>query len=84
MPSDGAQTGGIIHSVTVIQAAILRQGLRLVSGIDVRTVVIALFEKTGSVTKLACAMDHSALEVTLGYLRKLERTELTTDDMPSL
>lgn len=48
------------------------------------TAAIALFEKTGSVTKLSRAMDHSSLEVTLGYLRNLGRTELTTDDMPSL
>ena len=48
------------------------------------TAAIALLEKTGSVTKLSRAMDHSSLEVTLGYLRNLGRTELTADDMPSL
>jgi len=38
--------------------------------------------KTGSITKLQKAMGHSSMTVSLTYLRGLEVTELTEEDMP--
>ena len=43
---------------------------------------IEIFKRTGSLTKLQRAMGHSSLQVSLTYLRGLEVTELTEDDMP--
>ena len=45
---------------------------------------IEIFKRTGSLTKLQRAMGHSSLQVSLTYLRALEVTELTEDDMPNL
>ena len=45
---------------------------------------IEIFKRTGSLTKLQKAMGHSSLQVSLTYLRGLEVTELTEEDMPSL
>ena len=39
MPSARAQAARNVHRIPVVQAALLRQGLQLVAGIDVRTVV---------------------------------------------
>ena len=38
--------------------------------------------RPGSLTKLQRAMGHSSLQVSLTYLRGLEVTELTEEDMP--
>ncbi len=43
-----------------------------------------LFSRTGDLRKLSTAMGHSSLEVTLGYLKHMARTELTAADMPML
>jgi integrase len=43
---------------------------------------IEIFKRTGSLTKLQSAMGHYSLQVSLTYLRGLEVTELTEDDMP--
>ena len=43
---------------------------------------IEIFKRTGSLTKLQRAMGHSSLQVSLTYLRGLEVTELTEEDMP--
>ena len=43
---------------------------------------IEIFKRTGSLTKLQKAMGHSSLQVSLTYLRGLEVTELTDEDMP--
>ena len=43
---------------------------------------IEIFKRTGSLTKLQSAMGHSSLQVSLTYLRGLEVTDLTEDDMP--
>ena len=43
---------------------------------------IEIFKRTGSLTKLQNAMGHSSLHVSLTYLRGLEVTELTVEDMP--
>jgi integrase len=45
---------------------------------------IEIFKRTGSLTKLQSAMGHSSLQVSLTYLRGLEVTELTEDDMPKV
>ena len=45
---------------------------------------IEIFKRTGSLTKLQRAMGHSSLQVSLTYLRGLEVTELTEEDMPIL
>lgn len=46
------------------------------------TGAINIYKRTGSLTKLQQAMGHSSLQVSLTYLRGLEVTELTEDDMP--
>jgi len=43
---------------------------------------IETFKRTGSLTKLQRAMGHSSLQVSLTYLRGLEVTALTEEDMP--
>ena len=43
---------------------------------------IEIFKRTGSLTKLQRAMGHSSLQVSLTYLRGLEVTELTEEDIP--
>jgi integrase len=48
------------------------------------TAALELFNRTGDIRKLSAAMGHSSLEVTLGYLKHMARTELTADDMPRL
>ena len=48
------------------------------------TAALDLFSRTGDLRKLSAAMGHSSLEVTLGYLKHMARTELTSDDMPML
>lgn len=45
---------------------------------------IDIFKRTGSLTKLQKAMGHSNLNVSLTYLRGLEISELTENDMPKL
>ena len=45
---------------------------------------IEIFKRTGSLTKLQRAMGHSSLQVSLTYLRGLEVTELTEEDMPNI
>ena len=46
------------------------------------TGAINIYKRTGSLTKLQQAMGHSSLQVSLTYLRGLEVTELTEEDMP--
>lgn len=48
------------------------------------TAALDLFSRTRDLRKLSSAMGHSSLEVTLGYLKHMARTELTADDMPLL
>ena len=43
---------------------------------------IEIFKRTGSITKLQKAMGHSSINVSLTYLRGLEVSELTEEDMP--
>ena len=43
---------------------------------------IDIFKRIGSITKLQKAMDHSTINVSLTYLRGLEVSELTENDMP--
>ena len=43
-----------------------------------------LFARTGDLRKLSAAMGHNTLEVTLGYLKHMARTELSQEDMPQL
>jgi hypothetical protein len=43
---------------------------------------IEIFKRTDSLTKLQKAMGHSAINVSLTYLRGLEVAELTEQDMP--
>lgn len=45
---------------------------------------IDIFKRTGSLTKLQKAMGHSNLNVSLTYLRGLEVSDLTENDMPKL
>ena len=45
---------------------------------------IEIFKRTGSLTKLQRALGHSSLQVSLTYLRGLEVTELTEEDMPQI
>ena len=42
MPSARTQAPRIVHRIPVVKPAILRQGLRLVAGIDVRTEVVSM------------------------------------------
>ena len=46
------------------------------------TGAIEIFKRTGSITKLQKAMGHSAINVSLTYLRGLEIAELKEEDMP--
>lgn len=48
------------------------------------TAALNLFSRSGDLRKLSTAMGHSSLEVTLGYLKHMARTELTAADMPML
>ena len=41
-----------------------------------------IYKRTGSLSKLQPAMGHSALAVSLTYLRVLEVSELEEEDMP--
>ena len=41
-----------------------------------------MYKRTGSLSKLQPAMGHSALAVSLTYLRGLEVSELKESDMP--
>jgi integrase len=43
---------------------------------------IDIFKRTNSITKLQKAMGHSTINVSLTYLRGLEVSELTENDMP--
>ena len=43
---------------------------------------IDIFKRTNSITKLQNAMGHSTINVSLTYLRGLEVSELTENDMP--
>ena len=45
---------------------------------------IDIFKRTGSITKLQKAMGHSTINVSLTYLRGLEVSELTENDMPKI
>jgi len=48
------------------------------------TGAIDIFKRTSSLTKLQQAMGHSSLNVSLTYLRGLEVTELSQEDMPRI
>ena len=43
-----------------------------------------IFKRTGSITKLQKVMRHFSLKVSLTYLRDLEVTELTGENMPQV
>ena len=45
---------------------------------------IDIFKRTGSLNKLQSAMGHSSMLVSLTYLRGLEVTQLSVEDMPTL
>ena len=45
---------------------------------------IEIFKRTGSITKLQKAMEHSSINVSLTYLRGLEIAELKEEDMPNI
>ena len=45
---------------------------------------INIFKRTGSLTKLQQSLGHSSLKVSLTYLRGLEVTDLTEEDMPTI
>ena len=45
---------------------------------------IDIFKRTGSIAKLQKAMGHSTINVSLTYLRGLEISELTENDMPKI
>ena len=42
---------------------------------------IDLFKRTGYISKLQSSMGHSSIKFSLTYLRDLEVTELTEEDM---
>jgi len=44
--------------------------------------VYLIYKRTGSLSKLQQTMGHSALAVSLTYLRGLEVSELKEEDMP--
>ena len=48
------------------------------------TAAIDIYTRTGSLSKLQKAMGHSNLNVSLTYLRGLNVTELSEEDMPKL
>ena len=48
------------------------------------TGAINVFERTRSLVKLQTVMGHSDLKVTLTYLRGLQISRLTVDDMPEV
>ena len=62
------------------QSNLLEQGQTLYS--FRHSGAIEIFKRTGSITKLQKAMGHSSINVSLTYLRGLEVTELTEEDMP--
>jgi integrase len=62
------------------QSNLLEQGQTLYS--FRHSGAIEIFKRTGSITKLQKAMGHSSLNISLTYLRGLEITELTEEDMP--
>ena len=62
------------------QSNLLEQGQTLYS--FRHSGAIDIFKRTGSLTKLQKAMGHSNINVSLTYLRGLEVTELTEEDMP--
>lgn len=43
-----------------------------------------IYKRTGSLSKLEKAMEHSSLTVSLTYLRGLEVSELEENDMPMI
>lgn len=45
---------------------------------------VKVYEKTGSLTKLQQVMGHSSLQVSLTYLRGLNITQLSLEDLPSI
>ena len=64
------------------RSKLLEQGQTLYS--FRHTGAIEIFKRTGSITKLQKAMGHSTINVSLTYLRGLEVSELTENDMPKI
>jgi len=64
------------------QSKVLKKGQTLYS--FRHSGAIDIFKRTGSITKLQKAMGHSTINVSLTYLRGLEVSELTENDMPKI
>ena len=68
------------RSVQIIQSNLIEQ--RQTVYLFRHTGAIEIYKRTGSITKLKKAMEHSSINVSLTYRRGLEIPELTEDDMP--